>query len=165
MSWRCAKRAAFALCLWWEGGGRTSLRRAIATIPRRLPLAAPVLTLALLSACREETPIDPETTWQLHSLNGATVPDAGRATLIIAEEGRLHGVAPCNNYGGSWTGVGQDFRIYGVFSTRKGCPDLPAETAFFAALNRVTTVDPGKDRLGLEGPGIRLGFARLATGE
>ncbi len=75
-------------------------------------------------------------TWRLVEIDGQ--PFAARATLEFADEGKLSGQAPCNSYSGKQTVPYPWFRAVEIVSTRKACPDLAAETAYFEALAAMT---------------------------
>ena len=98
-----------------------------------------LIALALLSACKDETisgyaPND--AVWRLGTLNGVAF-DA-RATLSFPETGRIAGHAPCNTYFGSQTAPYPWFAVEGLGSTKRACPDLNAESAYFEALAKMT---------------------------
>ena len=71
------------------------------------------------------------TTWHLVELDGADF--TARATLVFGENGAFSGDAPCNRYGGASTVPYPWFQAAQVFSTKRACADLDAETAFFAS--------------------------------
>ncbi len=102
----------------------------------------------------------PGTEWRLVELNGA--PFAARATAELTTDGRVVGQAPCNRFSATWTGRWPDLEFSAVASTRMACPELEAETAFFAALDAANHAETGSDGLILTGPdGVRLRFVRL----
>ena len=127
-----------------------------------------VAGLLLLAACAPAAPksevpegnwLLPGTTWKLAELDGKPYPARAEATLT--EDGRIAGQAPCNrftaDYVGRWPYL--SFRLGPV--TRMACPDLPAETAFFAALGKVNHAALDADGLLLTGPGeVSMRFAR-----
>ena len=117
--------------------------------------------LSLMTACQPVPLVAPETEWRLTRLNDAAF-DA-RATLRIPQPDSFDGEAPCNAYSGTFTGgdgTGGDgaFRPGAVRATRRACPDLAAESAFFAALDAVTGYEITRDSLILTGPDTRLEF-------
>jgi len=94
------------------------------------------------------------TTWILRTVDGQAV--TARATLTFEAGGRFGGSAACNSYGGD-VGVFDDFTIDFAppFSTRRACPQLSEEQAYFAALGTATDFRPGRegDTLALLGAG------------
>jgi heat shock protein HslJ len=75
-------------------------------------------------------------TWTLTELDGQ--PFAARATLTFPEPGRIAGQAPCNRYFAALEVPYPWFDATEIGATRMACPDLPAETAFLAALGEMT---------------------------
>lgn len=75
-------------------------------------------------------------TWVLDSIDGQPFP--ARATVTFPEAGRIAGAAPCNRYSGAMTAPYPWFETGPLAATRMACPDLDAETAFFAALGAMT---------------------------
>ena len=84
-------------------------------------------------------------TWALSELDGA--PFAARATLGFPEAGRIAGQGPCNRYSGEQTVPYPWFATENITSTRRACPDLAAEQAFFAALAAMTLSEVAGDVL------------------
>jgi len=84
------------------------------------------------------------TAWLLRTVNGQPV--TARATLAFEAGGRFGGRAACNSYGGD-VGVFEDFTIDFAppFSTRRACPQLSEEQAYFAALDAATDFRPGRE--------------------
>lgn len=87
------------------------------------------------------------TTWTLTNYNngqgGVTtlLPDT-EITAVFGEDGRLNGLAGCNNYMSSYTVEGSNLTIQPPASTRKLCPEegvMEQETAFLAGLENVTS--------------------------
>lgn len=76
--------------------------------------------------------------WQLETLNG--LPFDADATLTFPSRNMVSGAAPCNRYNTTnttpypWIGFGP------IAATRRACPDLQAEHAFFKALSQATIV-------------------------
>lgn len=141
---------------WWTLFSRFDKR---GSFPFRAPSLAALLTLLLAVGCREETIVAAETTWEVRKINGISVEAPDRATLRVPELGKLHGTAPCNTYGGDWSGVEHDFRVLRVSTTRKACARLDAESTYLSALSRVTSAELSGQQLTLSGPGIQLEFA------
>lgn len=102
---------------------------------RLLVLAAALATLPALMACGDETLsayADRDVVWQLQEIDGTPFP--AEATLEFPEPGGIAGTAPCNRYSGALTAPYPWFALGPVMSTRRACPDLDAETRYFAAL-------------------------------
>jgi heat shock protein HslJ len=102
----------------------------------------------------------PGTEWRLVELDGAPFP--ARATATLTEDGRVTGQAPCNRFTATWTGRWPELAFAPAASTRMACPELEAETAFFAALGRIDRAALGPDGLTLTGPGpTRMRWLRV----
>lgn len=82
-------------------------------------------------------------------------------TLDVAEDGTVSGVSACNRYTGQVTVEGAAVTFGPLASTRMAClGDLMVlETAYLAALDRVTTGAREGDVLTLRGDGVALTFA------
>ena len=70
--------------------------------------------------------------WHLVTLNG-TAFDA-TATLSFPSRNRVAGQAPCNRYNSRNAAPYPWIAKEEIAATRRACPDLQAETAYFAAL-------------------------------
>lgn len=95
-------------------------------------------TATLLSACKDETIsgyADPEAVWELTELNGTSF--EARATMSFPEQGKITGQAPCNRYFGAQKAPYPWFETGPIAATKMACPDLEAETQFFAALEKM----------------------------
>ncbi|APE42274.1 META domain-containing protein [Sulfitobacter alexandrii] len=109
----------------------------------------PLTALLILGACdRDETVrghggADRE--WRLVTLQGA--PFDARATLSFPEEGRIAGEGPCNSYSTSNIAPYPGFDAGPIASTRRACPDLAAESAFFTMLEAATLSEVTGDTL------------------
>lgn len=85
--------------------------------------------------------------WQVTHLRDA--PFEARATLHFPQIGQINGDAPCNSYGTEmhvpypWFGTGP------IIATKRACPDLAAETAFFKALQEAALSEVGPNALTL----------------
>lgn len=77
--------------------------------------------------------------WQLTQLDGQHV--RAKASLRFPEPGKLAGQAPCNTYSGAQTAPYPWFKADQLVVTRRACPDLEAERAYFAALDAMTQVE------------------------
>jgi len=107
-----------------------------------------LLALSILGYCKDETVSGHgggAATWTLQSIDGT--PFDARATLTFPEEGALGGEAPCNRYSGRQTLPYPWFRAENLFTTRRACPDLAAETAYLRALEDMTLVEVAGDTL------------------
>jgi len=93
--------------------------------------------MAAMSCAQTSTPQAPAV-WSLTQLNGQSF--TARATLSLAQEGRITGRGPCNSYSGIQTAQFPDFNVRGVLSTKRACPELQAETEFFSALREMTGI-------------------------
>lgn len=134
--------------------------------------AVAAVALALLAACSptagapepdagmaasEGNWLLPGTDWRLVEMNGAP---AGGVTATLTEDGRVVGQAQCNGFVAPYSGRWPDLAFAPVASTRMACPDLAAETDFFAALGAVNHAAISDDGLALTGPGVTLRFVR-----
>lgn len=101
-----------------------------------------LLALSLLGYCKDETVsgyAGTDTTWTLVSVN--ETPFTARATLTFPEQGRIAGEAPCNRYFAEQTVPYPWFETGPIGSTKRACPDLNAEAAFFEALGQMTLAE------------------------
>jgi heat shock protein HslJ len=120
-----------------------------------------------------------DTTWRLAAgdVDGDALVllDANPVTLSLDPDGGIGGTAACNNYGGPFmatldtssdTGGTFSLTFGALFRTEMACfPDEvnQLESAYLAALGRVTTAQRAGDALTLSGDGIRLDFAAEAV--
>ncbi len=145
------------------------------------------LLLVLLSACggssnSEETasrgtdePIQPakeETlkTWTLSSYGSTDTPNQIAEGIQVTlqmdlKEGKISGVAACNNYFGSINGDEDPYRFGKMGSTRKLCADAAVnemETTFLAMMEKVTKMTFENQQLVLEVEGDqRMTFSAM----
>lgn len=102
-----------------------------------------------LAACAGDETIsgyaDREATYRLTELGGR--PFAATATIRFPDEGRITGEAPCNSYSGTQAAPYPWFDPGPIAATRRACPDLDAEAAFFAALEAMTLAEVTGDVL------------------
>ena len=123
-----------------------------------------VVTLALialsLTGCRADDvtrAFGPDRVWTLKQLNGA--PFAAGATLTFPTTDEIAGAGPCNRYFGAMNASYPQFSVGPIGSTRMACPDMAAETAFFAALDLATQANASNNTLTLSGPdGLEMVF-------
>ncbi len=88
--------------------------------------------------------------WRLSELNGA--PFTANATITFPQEGRLAGDAPCNSYSATLEVPYPWFETGPITATKRACPDLAAESAFFETLTRATLSEVLGDVLILSDP-------------
>lgn len=93
---------------------------------------------------------DTSTTWVLESQDG-TVVDFD-VTLRFENAERITGQAPCNTYSASFDGSMEQFTIGPILATRRACPALTQETAYFEALSGMTSAALTDSTLELTGP-------------
>lgn len=91
-----------------------------------------------------------DTTWRLTELDGAAFP--AQATITFPEEGRIAGEAPCNTYFATQSEPYPGFNVTQVAATRRACPDLALETAYFKALEAMTLAEVTETTLILSTP-------------
>lgn len=104
-------------------------------------IRATVLALmAMQAACQADETVArygaSGTTWHLVRLNG-TAFDAP-ATLVFAPGGPVSGQGPCNSFSGTNTVPYPWFEVAAIASTKRACPDVQAEAAYFQALTAMT---------------------------
>lgn len=105
------------------------------------PLAAFGLCL-VLTACVDETIsgyTEADRVWQLVELNGT--PFREQATLRFPSKGVVDGTGPCNSFFARQSVPLPWISIDGVASTKRACPVLSAEAAYFAALQDMTLAE------------------------
>ncbi len=127
-------------------------------------------TLALLFAlpnCAGDETIsgyaDTTAIYALSDIDGAAFP--ARATIRFPEEGRIEGQGPCNAYSAAQSVPYPWFSLGPIIATRRACPDLEAETAFFAALSEMTLAEVQGDVLILSNEaGREMTFNRVTEG-
>lgn len=124
-------------------------------------LRLPLILFLFLAACRDDESVraygaaDKE--WQLVELGGE--PFNAQATLTFPEAGRIAGSAPCNTYSGPMTVPYPWFEVGAITTTKRACPDLASEAAFFAALKTATLSEVLGDTLILSNPdGLSMVF-------
>ncbi|TPE48305.1 META domain-containing protein [Amaricoccus solimangrovi] len=137
-------------------------------IRRLIALAAPFAVAACVYAAEEPAVPEgnwllPGTSWKLVELDGA--PFTANAVATLTEDGRIAGQAPCNTfsaeYGGHWPAI----TFTPTARTRRACPDLAAENAFFAALGKVNHGEMLEDSMLLTGPDTRLRLVKVPAPE
>lgn len=105
----------------------------------RLLLTLPIL----LGACLKDESISgyavPEAVYVLQDLDGAAFGSA--ATLQFPAKGQATGKGPCNGFRATQTLPYPWIEIRDVVATKRACPDLAAETAYFAALQEMSLAE------------------------
>lgn len=97
--------------------------------------------------------------WHVQTLNG--VDFTASATFRFSARHKIAGQGPCNSYSATmdipfpWFGTGP------IAATRRACPDLAAETAFFETLRAATQSEVRDGKLTLSGDdGVLMTFGR-----
>jgi len=105
--------------------------------------------LFALAACLKDETIsgyaDPAAIYRLTELNGR--PFTARATIGFAEPGTVAGEAACNRYSANQAAPYPWISIGPIAATKRACPDLAQEAAFFAALASATLAEVAGDTL------------------
>ena len=117
--------------------------------------------LFLLTACRDDESVRAygaaDKKWRLIEL--AEKPFDASATLTFPETGRISGTAPCNTYSGAMTVPYPWFEVGPIAATKRACPDLASEAAFFSALKAVPLSEVLDDTLILSNTdGLKMVF-------
>lgn len=123
---------------------------------------AVVLALALAACLGDETVTEyggGGQPWRLTEIDGAAY--GASATLSFDGAGRISGEAPCNRYSGRMAAPYPWFEATAVVATRRACPDIAAEAAFFAALEAMSLAEVSGGTLILSTPeGRQMVFTR-----
>ena len=92
--------------------------------------------LAALSGCLKDETVRAygagDKVWTVQALRDT--PFAAKATLRFPETGRMTGMGPCNSYATTMSVPYPWFTVGPIAATKRACPDLAAEAAFFDAL-------------------------------
>jgi heat shock protein HslJ len=95
-----------------------------------------IALIILLVSCGSDETIsgyaDRKMIYALASIDNA--PFTARATIAFAKEGAVNGTRPCNTFQAAQSVPYPWFALGPIASTRRACPDLGQETAYFAAL-------------------------------
>ncbi|WP_116597962.1 META domain-containing protein [Primorskyibacter marinus] len=112
-----------------------------------MPKLLLVPLLALAACDRDETLVSygGAGTWQLSALDGADY--SAKATMTLGKGGAITGTAPCNSWSAMQSAPYPWFDLSPIISTRRACPDLQAETAFFTVLSQMTLSEVAGDTL------------------
>lgn len=92
--------------------------------------------------------------WQLVTLRDAPFP--AKATISFPMRYRVEGMGPCNSYRSTNTLPYPWFALGPVATTRRACPDLPAEADFIDALTEATSAIVDGDTLTLSRDNVPL---------
>ena len=105
----------------------------------RLFLSLPII----LNTCLKDETIsgytDTSTEFQLTQISGQ--PFTATATISFPKKGTVVGKGPCNSYSATQSAPLPWFEIGPIASTRRMCPEMKAETEFFAALSAMTQIE------------------------
>lgn len=82
---------------------------------------------------------NPLSIYVLQSLNGE--PIAARADISFPEKGTVSGNGPCNVFQATQSAPYPWLALGPIAATRRACPDLALESAYFQALEAVTLVE------------------------
>ena len=83
--------------------------------------------------------------WQVVELNGE--PFDARATLHFTGRYKLAGHAPCNSFRTTMSTPFPWFDVNAIAATKRACPDLRLEAAYFDALKAATLAQVTEGRL------------------
>jgi len=105
----------------------------------RLVLTLPIVLTACLKDESVSGFVDSSAVYRLEEVDGQVF--GAMATLTFPEFGMLQGQAPCNAYSAQQTVPYPWFRAEALVSTKRACPDMATETAFFSGLQAMTLVE------------------------
>ena len=95
--------------------------------------------------------------WVLERIGETPAPPG--VTLDASLPGRIAGQGPCNSYSAEQTAPYPWFGLGPIAATRRACPELAAEAAFFDALRATTIAEVSGDVLILSNTdGLRMVF-------
>lgn len=97
--------------------------------------------------------------------DGVAIPLVPGAAITLSVDGsQISGASACNQYGGEIVVADGQVRFGPMFMTEMACdePVMASESAYLAALGKVTSAAIDGDRLTLSGPGVELVYERLA---
>jgi heat shock protein HslJ len=112
-----------------------------------------LMAALMMTGCMQHAPVD----WALASVDGV---DPDYTATIAFVGARVVGQAPCNGYSAQASRTGSEITLGPIGGTRRACPRLKAEAAFFDVLQGVTEVEETASRLTLSGAGHVLIFAK-----
>lgn len=109
----------------------------------RLILSSSMAAFITLSGCvTDETLsgfVEPGTVFELRTLDGDTF--NARANITFPEPGQVAGQGPCNSFSARQSAPYPWFAIDAIAATRRACPELSQEAAFFDALGAMTLAE------------------------
>ena len=129
-----------------------------------------LILMLLLSGCSllsggGTTTLDGEWLLQAGTNQGVAIPIVGGSTVTLKVDGtRAGGSAACNSYGGKIEVSGSSIAIGELIQTEMACLDnrlMALESAYLAALPRVTTAARKGNGLLLTGPQVELRFTLI----
>jgi heat shock protein HslJ len=82
---------------------------------------------------------------QLEQISGEGFP--AKATILVGMPGSVAGNAPCNSYSAAQTAPYPWIEIGQIAATKRACPGLAAEVAFFDMLGRVSIAEVSETTL------------------
>ena len=118
-----------------------------------------VVLLVGLTSCRTSkhsveqpysNPLLLDKMWAVTSIKGKEVqyPNQGDVSyFVFSGDRKVKGGGGCNQYSGKFRAVGDSISFSDVVSTRKACPELKIEEAFFQAIPEVVRFKVGKENL------------------
>lgn len=125
-----------------------------------------ILLALLLSGCSllsgSSTSLEGEWLLQAGTNQGAAIPIVAGSKITLKVDGtQAGGSAACNLYGGTIQIDGSAIAISALSMTEMACPEpqMASESAYLAALPRVTTATRNGNSLTLAGPQVELRFA------
>lgn len=101
-----------------------------------------ITTLLSILGCTDETIsgyADPAAVYRLVTLDEA--PFMAEATIAFPEEGQIAGTGPCNRWSARQAVPYPWFEAGSILATKRACPELVEEAAFFAALGEMTLAE------------------------
>jgi heat shock protein HslJ/membrane-bound inhibitor of C-type lysozyme len=81
-------------------------------------------------------------TWVVEDIDGGGIIDRSRVTIEFGDDGRVSGMASCNQYSGRYTLTGETLTFSPLAATKKGCA-----TALMQQETRVLSILEGSHRL------------------
>ncbi len=123
----------------WSKGDRGMLMVDGRAFPECAPLAAPTPVVAQTGGASAESGPPSDLTvreWVVESIDGRSVVDNSRTTLVFDQQGQISGRAGCNRYTGSFQLQGASFEVRGMSTTRMICvlALMEQEARFLAVL-------------------------------
>ena len=82
---------------------------------------------------------DPDVIYRLAEIDGTAF--TANATIAFPEQGVARGEAPCNIWSATQSAPYPWLDLGPIAATRRACPDLDAETAFFEALGAMALAE------------------------